>query len=400
MNAVRDSLNRIGVVLLKETLDNLRDRRSIFSALASSLIGPVLLLVMIVIVGRTFFRDQIENKVQLAVQGAENAPTLLSYLRQRNIEIIPPPADPAEAVRNGDLNIVLVIPPTYGEDFSKGKPATLQLILDSSRQSAVADIQRVMDLLESYSDTMASLRLMARGISPEVITPLAMERLDVSTPQTQVLVFLNMLPYFVILVVFVGGMYVIIDTTAGERERGSLEPLLINPVHRWEFVLGKLGASLPFALLALVATLAAFAICFNVFPVEEYVGFQLSLDVKALVGIFFISLPMVLLASALQMIVTTFTRSFKEAQTYVGFLPLIPALPGIGLAFMPVKATLWMMLIPTFGQQLLINQMLRSEPISSLNVAVSTAITLAAAVILILIAIHLYQRERIIFGAR
>jgi sodium transport system permease protein len=119
-----------------------------------------------------------------------------------------------------------------------------------------------------------------------------------------------------------------------------------------------------------------------------------------LVKIFLLALPMILLASALQMIIATYTRSFKEAQTYVGFLPLIPALPGIGLAFLPVKSTLLTMSIPTFGQQLLINQIMRSEAISPLNVIVSTVITLIVSVILIVVAIRLYQQERIFQGAK
>jgi sodium transport system permease protein len=195
-------------------------------------------------------------------------------------------------------------------------------------------------------------------------------------------------------------MYVVIDTTAGERERGSLEPLLINPVARWEFVIGKLAASWPFAILTLLINLLAFAVAFNAFPLEDYIGIQLSIDLVALGWIFIIALPMILLASALQMIIATFTRSFKEAQTYVAFLPLIPALPGIGLAFLPVKATLWTMMIPTFGQQLLINQLMRDEPVSLINAVVSALVTIFLSLGLIFIAIRLYQRERLLFGTK
>jgi len=397
---MKASLQRISIVYKKEVLDNLRDRRSLISALISTIIGPALLLVMIVIVGKTLLRDQTENKLKLHVVGAENAPTLMLFLKQNNVEILPAPDDPETAIRNGDLNIVLVIPEDYGVNFENGRPATVQVIEDSSRQSAFADIQRTTDLLENYTKIIGSLRLMARGISPTVTEALAVETVDVSTPQTQVLVFLNMMPYFIIMVVFVGGMYVIIDATAGERERGSLEPLLINPVARWEFVMGKLLASIPFAILSVFVTLSAFALAFNAFPLEEYIGYPMSIDLKALVGIFFISLPMIFLASAVQMIISSFTRSFKEAQTYIGFLPLIPALPGIGLAFMPVKARLWTMMIPTFGQQLLINQMMRGESINLLNIVVSTAVTTLAAVALIFVAFRLYQRERLLFGAK
>jgi sodium transport system permease protein len=394
------SLKRIAIVFNKEVLDNLRDRRSLFSSLVSTLIGPGILLLMIIILGKTFFRDQTENKLDLPVLGIEKAPTLISYLEQQNVEIVSAPADPETAVRNGDVNIVLVISDSYGKDFERGEPASVQLIVDSSRQSAFSDVQRITTLLDNYKKMMGSLRLMARGISPTVTEVLAVETVDVSTPQTQVLIFLNMMPYFIILVVFVGGMHVIVDATAGERERGSLEPLLINPVKRSEFVVGKLLASIPFATLAVFVTLLAFALAFNAFPIEEVIGYPMSINLSALVGIFFISLPMIFLASAIQMIITSYTRSYKEAQTYTGFLPLVPALPGIAIAFLPVKPAVWMMLIPTFGQQFLINQMMRGEPIDPLYVIVSTVSTTIAAMACIFVAVRLYQRERLLYSSR
>lgn len=394
-----NSLQRIWIVFSKEVRDNLRDRRSMFSALGSSLIGPVILLLVIILVGRSVFRDIQGSPLELAVVGAENAPNLVHFLEQNGVQVQSPPADPQNAVRNGELDVVLVIPMGFGEEFSAGHPATVRIVLDSSRQSASVVVDRTRSLVNSYNNQLAAMRLLARGISPEIIHPLAVERLDVATPQSQAVIFLNMMPYFIVLVVFVGGMYVIIDTTAGERERGSLEPLLINPVTRAEFVLGKLAAALPFAIFAVFSTLLAFYLAFNLVPLEDYIGFQLTLSGAALAGIFLLSLPMILLASALQMIIATFTRSFKEAQTYVSFLPLIPALPGIGLAFLPVKANLWTMLIPTFGQQLLINQLMRGEPVSTTNVLVSTLVTVALAIILILLAIRLYRQERVLFGS-
>jgi sodium transport system permease protein len=338
--------------------------------------------------------------LELPVIGAEYAPTLIQFLEQRGAIIQPAPADPYEAIRNGDEEIILEITAQYPENFVNGRPATVRLIMDSSRQSSLSTIERLRSMLEGYNSIIGSLRLSARGINTAVVEPLAVEQVDLATPQTQVLIFLNMMPYFVIMVIFVGGMHVVIDATAGEKERGSLEPLLINPVARAEFVLGKLMASIPFAMLAVFMNLVAFAIAFNAVPLEEFLGFQLTIDVLALLKIFLISLPMILLAGSLQMIIATFTRSFKEAQSYVGFLPLIPALPGIGLAFMPVKPTPWVMLIPTFGQQILINQFMRAEPVSLLNVILSSAATLVLAILLTVIAVYLFKQERIIFGSR
>jgi len=394
------SLTRIYVVFRKEAMDNLRDRRSIFSALSSSLIGPVILVLLIYILGKSIFSDRLLNPLQLPVSGAENAPELILFMEQNGTQILPAPANPEVAVRNGDADVILIIPIGYDSEFSSGRPATVQLVLDSTRQSAISSVERTRDLLSAYNQQIASLRLIARGVNPTVTSPLAVENIDLATPQTQALIFLNMMPYFIVMVVFLGGMYVVIDTTAGERERGSLEPLLINPVARWEFVIGKLAASWPFAIFTLLCNLMAFALAFNVFPLEDYIGIQLSIDLTALGWIFVIALPMVLLASALQMIIATFTRSFKEAQTYVAFLPLIPALPGIGLAFLPVKPTLWTMLIPTFGQQLLINQLMRGEAVSPINAVASAAMTILVAIGLTYAAIRLYQRERLLFGTK
>lgn len=394
------SLRRVGVVFRKELLDNFRDRRSITSSMISTLIGPVLLVLMIVVIGRSFFTEQVNNDFTLPVIGKENAPSLILFLEQRGVEIAPAPEDAISAVKNGDVEIILEIPADYGQKFSQGYAAEVRLIMDSSRQSSLSEIERTRRLLNNYNDYMASLRLMTRGLNPEIIHPLAIEQMDLATPETQVLIFLNMMPYFVIMVIFVGGMHVVIDATAGEKERGSLEPLLINPTRRSEFVIGKLLASIPFSMLAVFMNLLAFAVAFNLFPLEDFVGFQMSIDILALIKIFLLSLPMILLAGALQMIIATFTRSFKEAQSYVGFLPLIPALPGIGLAFLPVKPDLWTMLIPTFGQQILINQFMRSEPVNPTNILISSLTTLVLAGIFILVAIRLFQQERIIFGSR
>jgi sodium transport system permease protein len=400
MNSQTSPFERIGIIFGKELRDNLRDRRSVFSALMSALIGPVLLVVLIMIMGRTFHSVLQEEPLDLPVQGAEHAPTLIAYLEQNNVLIQPAPANPRQEVRNGNVDLVLIIPEEYGEAFSSGQPARVEMVVDSSRQSAMLNVERARLLLETYNGQIGALRLMARGVSPTILQPLSVQRVNVSTPQSQVGIFLSMMPYFIVLVVFVGGMYVVIDTTAGERERGSLEPLLINPAPRWEVVVGKLSASIPFAIFAVFLTLVAFAIGFNVIPIEEYVGFQVSIDVYAMVGIFFISLPMILLASALQMIIATFTRSFKEAQTYVAFLPQIPALPGIALAFIPVRANFWNMAIPTFGQQLLINQLMRGEPVDPLNIVVSVISTTLVAILLISLAVRLFKREQILMGAK
>jgi sodium transport system permease protein len=394
------SLNRILTIFKKEVKDNLRDRRSVVSSLISGLLGPALMVMLIFIVGRSIYQNVAESTLIVPVAGMENAPGLVKFMQENGVVVHGSPENHQEAIRSGMFDVILVVPAGYGEDFSSGRPAKVQVVADNSRQSALASIERVRALLNTYNSQIGSQRLLARGISPSFVTPLNIENVNISTPQSQGMMFLNMMPYFVILVVFLGGMYVIIDTTAGERERGSLEPLLINPVARWEFVLGKLSAAIPFAAATVIITLSAFAIAFNILPLEDYIGFRISVDPLVLFLIFLLSLPMILLASSLQMIIATFTRSFKEAQTYVAFLPLIPAIPGISLAFLPIRPGMWSMLIPTFGQQVIITQLMRGEPVDGMQVFVVNLMTLLVSLVLILLAIRLYEHERILFGTK
>jgi sodium transport system permease protein len=391
------STQKITIVFNKEVLDNLRDRRALLSSLFYPLLGPLLMILLFTVLGQTY-TQQSEKPIQLPISGQEKAPDLIQFLEQNNVIIQPAPLDPEAAVRNGDQDIVLVIMDDYATNFGQGQPATIQLVLDQSRQSAAVNVDRTRRLLLAYSQQIASLRLFVRGINPNITTPITMITRDVSTPQSQAAQLLNIAPYFIVFSVFMGGMYLAIDSTAGERERGSLEPLLINPIKRIELVMGKLGATLVFTLIAVIETLIAFFIVLNLVPFEEFFGVRIALNWLSLVEIFFISVPIMLLAAALQIIIASYTRSYKEAQNYLSFLPLIPALPGLFLAFVPVKSRLWMMIIPTFGQQLLINQILRGETVESNNVIVSSVVTIGIGLILIPIAGWLYEKERIVFG--
>ncbi len=390
-------MEKAWIVLQKEVLDNLRDRRAITSTLLGTLLGPGLMLLLFFVIGRTV-EEQTERLLELPVIGAEHAPGLVAFLEQNGVGVVQPPPNPEEAVRVGDLDVVLAIDSGFGESLEQGVPAQVQLIVDDSRQSSSVVVNRVENLLREYSGTIVALRLVARGISPVILSPLAVENVDVATPQSETAELLSMMPYFLIFSVFLGGMHLAIDTTAGERERGSLEPLLINPLTRRDLVLGKLGATIAFTLVSVVGTLVAFWIMLAVVPLEGIIGTQVSLELGSIARIFLITLPMVLLAASIQTIIAAFSRNYKEAQSYLSFLPLVPALPGMFLAFVPVRASLWMMLIPTFGQQLIINQIMRQEPVLPLNIVVSSLFTVLIAILLIWVAVSLYRRERILFG--
>lgn len=390
-------MKKIFVIFQKEMLDNLRDTRSWMTGFFWALFGPLLIGGMIMMLGNTF-KESAEEPLNLPVLGAEHAPNLIQFLEQQNVIIEPAPADPQAAVIAGDINVALIIPENYGENFSAGETANVQLVFDSTRQSASVDIDRAEDTIRSYSSYIGILRLSLRGVSPEVIRVIQIEEVDTATPQSQALIFLSMLPYFIIFAIFNGASPVITDATAGERERGSLEPLLINPLPRGWVVIGKLLSAMPFAIITLLITLGGFAAVFQILPMEELLGVQIGFDMGALVAIFLVCLPIVFIACAIQTLIASYVKTTKEAGTYLPFVGLIPALPGMALAFLPVKPALWTMLIPTFGQQILINQFLRAEPISGMNIIISASVTIVVSLIITFIAVKLYEGERIITG--
>lgn len=390
------TLAGVWFVCVKESMDNLRDRRSLFLALIYPVLGALLLGLLVSFVGG-MFRGQDVGRLQLAVQNAWLAPELVRYLADNEVDVIGAPANPHRAVRRGALDAVLVIPDSYGDDLRAQRTARLDVVVNATRLSTVITVARVVELLRAYDRELADARLKDYGVPPEAAAPLKIQSVNVGRSRNLAGFFLNMLPPFIIFTIFVGGVYMAIDTTAGERERGSMEPLLTNPIGRWQLMLGKAMATMLFTATAVIVQLCAFKLMFELVSSRE-TGMQINPDGSAFVMVFLLSLPLMAFAVALQVIVATVSRSTKETQTYLGLLPLIPSLPGMILVFVPLKAQLWMLTVPTFGQILLIGKFMREEPVALSEIAVSAGATGLAAALLLFVAARLYERDQLVFG--
>jgi len=338
-----------------------------------------------------------DQPIETPVAGREHAPNLMAWLEERGVVVRDPPADPEAAVRAGDVDLVLVIDEEYGEHFRSVRPAVVRIVHDSSRTASRRTIGRVRTLLRAYGSQVAVLRLMARGVSPEVVQAVRVDDLDLATPAQSAARFFAMLPMFLIMVAFIGGMNVAIDATAGERERQSLEPLLVNPMSRPALTAGKWITTCLFGLVATVLTLLMFVLLMRFVPLED-LDVQLSLGARQLLLMSAAVAPLVLLASALQMFVATFARSFKEAQTYVSLLVFVPIIPSTVLQFYPLQPTGWMMLVPALSHHLLLVDVMGGEPITALSLAASATATTLLAVLLLALTSRLLQQEKIVFG--
>lgn len=386
------------VVFGKEIRESFRDRRSLTSALVMGpLFGPALFAAMMIGI-LNMEQQRAEETLEVPVVGAEHAPNLVDWLRQQGTVIKDPPGDPERAVKDNDEPMVLVIPGGFGDRLGKAEPAVVEIIFDRSRRESDTYVSRLRGQVDRYGRTVGALRLQARGVNPNIARAVVVRDRDISTPESRGALVLGMMPYFVMFALFMGGMYLAIDTTAGERERQSLEPLLLNPVPRGEIMAGKLAATIVFALLSLALTLVAFAIAMGFVPVAE-LGLGLALDVPTCLTMFAVTAPMAIVAGGLQTIVAAFAKSFREAQTYLSFLLFVPMLPTLALFILPVKAKLWMMSIPILSQSLLIQQLVRAETLDPKHVLVSVVTTVVLGVLLALVAARLYHNERLAFSA-
>ena len=389
------TLRQVFVVCRKELIDSLRDRRALYSIAFTVLLGPAMVGFLM---NRVADRQREAERVTVPVVGAEHAPALVEWLTQQGgVDIIEGPKEAEQAVRDETHDMVVVISPEFAEDFRVSRPAGVRIVSDSSRNAARPAVERVRRLLQRYSAEIGSLRLIARGVSPTATSALRIEDVEVSTSQQRAAQILGFIPMFIILAAFVGGMQIATDATAGERERGSLEPLLVNPAPRLAFVAGKWLAA---SAVGMVAAVLTTALCMNLprfLPLED-MGVRFRLGPEYAGAILGAVLPVCLFTAALQAFVSTFARSFKEAQSYMGFLMLVPMVPGMMSALYPLGNATWMYGVPMLGSHVLLTNVIGGRGPEAWAFLVPGAVALAGAALLVHLTTRLFANERIIFG--
>jgi sodium transport system permease protein len=378
----------------KEFLENLRDRRTLLSALLfGPLFGPLLFGLM---VSRMLNQSVVESDepLRLTISGADNAPGLTRYLEAHGIKLSKAnlSENEARAAVRRSAQIVLIIPKEYGARFTLGVPAPVLLVADSADSQTRKSADRARSILGGYASGIAQLRLQARGVSPLLAVPVAVNDVDVATPTGRAVVVLGFMTYFVLFAVLMGGLYLAIDSTAGERERGSLEALLSLPVARSSLVGGKILATCAYMCISLALSLTAFVCVFRFVPLER-LGMSANLNARTALIFFAICLPFVPLGAALMTFVASFTRSYREAQTYLTSVLLVPTLPIAFASIYSLKTQSSLMFIPSLSQHLLMTSVLKDETVAALDVWVSAAASLAVALVLMVLTARHWRRE-------
>ncbi len=383
------------VVFLKEVLDNFRDRRTLLTTLLMGpLFGPILFAFVINLSLKQTLSD-VSEALDLPVIGQQHAPNLVSFLRSANINVVDGPdtrAAALDAILDGTHSVVVVITDSFGTDLAAAVPATIEVITDKSNTQGRKDTRRARGALDSYNRQLAAMRLTLRGVSPNVMRPLNIDEVDVSTPSGRSAMLLGMLSYFFIFALLMGGMNLAIDSTAGERERGSLEPLLCLPVKRDHLIFGKIFAACLFMCISLALSLTTFHFTLKFLPLQE-LGMTPNFGPDVVVIAFLLLAPFALLGAALMTLVASFTKSYKEAQTWLSVVLLAPTMPILVVSILMVRPSTLLMFVPSLSQHLLLVGLIKNEPINGLHVVVSVGGTLLLGILFTWICARLYRRE-------
>ena len=382
-------------VYLKELADALRDRRTAIMVLVASILtGPVTLILV------AHFISGLEEKaaiLKVRVRGQENAPALVNFLQRNDVEIENAPADYEARIRAGKLDAVIVVPDDFQEHWLAGDGAHVEIVFDDSRTDSAPATRQAERLLRAFNQEAGMLRMIARGVSPDLGTPVKVEHVSTATPRQKGAFLLFLIPMFALLATLLGGVTIAIDSTAGERERGSLEPLLANPVSAGQIVLGKWLAAWTFASGVALLTLSGFALAAALYA-QEKLAALLTFGAPELARFAAMVVPFAAMTAALQMLISTYGRSYREAQTYVSYLSTAISFVPMVVIFSGMKDAAWQLAVPVLAQQVVLSRVVRGDAFTLLDWGVPSAIALAIAAACVALVARLLREERIVFG--
>ncbi len=355
----------------------LRDRRSLLAGLFYGVWGPLVMGLAVTALAR----DTADGPVRLAAVGLDRAPALAAFLEARGVVLERLPGHARAAIRARLVPVVLTVDADYDRDMSASRPAGLILAFDGAWSASARDSARLRTMLLEFGQRLHDSRLVLRGMAPAAMRPLQVVDRDHSTPASRAATMLGTLPMFLLLSVFIGGMSVAADVMAGERERGSLEALLVHPVRRRAVVVGK-WAVVCAVTLATLATTVVVASLVLASPTVQAVDLPIGLTAAEALVIVAALVPLALAIGAVQLLIALRTASYKEAQTHLSYLMFVPMVPGFLFAFGTLDVSPWMNATPILGQHLLIADVLRGDMASvsaTLALALSTGAAAAAA---------------------
>lgn len=347
------------IVFIKELSDALRDRRTLLRlAVPAVLMGPLLLMALSGLIAS--LEERAEKREVLAV-GIDTAPTLKNFIERQTYTLKAAPEDYEARLRATTLlEPVLVVPKDFEAKLLAGEAPTVEVVSDSANQRAEAGVGAIKSLLWGFNRERAMLNLAMRGVSTELLEATDVQERDLASAQARAARLTGIIPMFILMAVLYGALTAALDSTAGERERGSLEPLLMNPAPHGAIVAGKWGA------VALLGMAVALLSSLSFVPAQwllksDVLQAQFSFGGPEVLAFWLIQIPLAAGLSALLMALAIRSKTFKEAQagstlviTAVTLMPMVSLLNPGGEAA-------WYYWVPGLAQNTLMMAVLKGE---------------------------------------
>lgn len=392
-------MKEILTIWKKELVDSIRDRRTLVTAV----IMPIVLMPVILIGSIKFQeyqqKEALEKPARVALEQTEQVSTLRTYLESHDrIEIVEGSAY-EEQIENGELDVYLGLPELVDEKLTKEESFLVRVIHKSSILDSATAVTKVMGVLQEFNSMVAANRLEARTIDPAILTPLQAQPVDIATAEERGGFFVGfLLPMFIVLFAIVGGMYIAIDVSAGEKERKTLEALLLTPASRLKIVAGKFAAVATTASTTIVLSLFSLYAAFKMFPPDfgdgELVVNLTPASIALMIGI---GIILAIMFAGMLLSVAIFAKSYKEAQNYITPFYLVAVLPVAILGQLPgFKPTDFFFVIPGVNAVFIMKEVLLGD-FNAGHIAITILSLFVFAAISIFIAGKIYSKEGVLF---
>ena len=389
--------DKIFAVIKKELVDNLRDKRSLFFSL---FYGPVLMPILMIVpmmFGVSKFYISQDAQTDVYVDGIERASDLMHFMANNNLVAKAAPDNYKEQIENRDLDLVLSISEEFSSDFRDARPAKVLLFYNSSSKDAQQKLNQVNAVLQQYSETIKQLRMYARGIDASIFSPLFVAQRDLGHSSFDS-DYIGFMIYFISIFAMVGGgLYLAVESIAGEREKHTLEPLLSLPLKRFSLLVGKFGSIFCFVLLSFSLAYFVTAVIFLISSqLESTQLVQVNFKTLGLAYIFCI--PCLFLFTSTLILISTLTKTTKEAQTYSGMVFFIPMIPVLLEQFLQLEMSPGTAAIPLFSHHQIIMQLFSSKPADLSLLLICCFSTLAISAAFFFLAAKKFASESVLKG--
>ena len=379
-------------LLSKELKEAFRDKRAMMMAMMMAVMAPVMIFAM----SKVMIKEAVETpSIYLKITGAEYAPKLIKAFNDNNILLFSDVPSDKEVIWD-DRNLSLTIPESFNQDMLDGKTIEIYLTADYSEKANMSPVRRIKSTINNFARAIGYKRLLVRGIDIRLLQPLNVIEQDTSLPNSNAMIISMMLGLYLLMAAFMSGLPVAIDASAGERERNVLEMLLCQPVSTVKIVTAKLCCASLIACIGVLLTLGLTSFSVSFIDLTK-IGASFSLDVFTITALLLLLFPICFFASALQLFVAFQSKNFKEAQSMVSMIIMLPAMVPVIMMFVDDKPK-WLDFMPISGQSLIMEDLFKGLPVSWGLLTFTGLITMSITALLVLLMAQKLRSEKVVLA--